>query len=194
MAKSVDDKSKFLWAAIASDGLPLLPPGEEIYDLRGPVAVPYPWLQTCLQIAIALICCWIIVVVVRRLFSPGVIKEKPLPPIDHLAEALAALDRLKNSPIWHQGAVKDICEHITQILKVFLKNKFSLGLGCAATSDELVFDLHRNRVPDKLNNLVTELFSICDTVKFARGTLGSTTIDDLFTQVRTLLLRGDWRR
>ncbi len=180
-------------AATAGAALPPLPPGEEIYDLRPLQPVPFPWLATIARWAVALALAWLGWRSLRWWLAPVARAPRPPRPVDHLQEALRALDRLRASPVWDPSRVKDVCERVALILKVFLKGRFGLGLGGAATSDELLDDLRRQRVPVSLVTRSAELLGVCDEVRYARGSLGDRPLDHLYTQVRELLLRGDWR-
>ena len=183
----------FLGAAVAGSDLPPLPAGDEIYDLRPVVGVPYPWLSVIGEWALAIFLTWICFRLMKWALTAAKRAPRPSKPVDHLQEALKALERLRASPVWDAKRVKDVCERTALILKVFLKDQFRLGLGGAATSDELDDDLRRNRVPVSLTNRATDLLTVCDEVKYARGNLGDQSLDSLYSQVRDLLLRVDWR-
>lgn len=183
-----------LLAAVATATLPPLQPGDEIYDLRNPATVPYPWMETIIWYTGFLLSIWILFRLVTLLQKP--VPEKvplPPPPVDPLKEALSALDRLKVSPIWQEGQIKDICEALAAILKTYLKERFSLGIGYAATSDELLADLRDQNVRSTIFDATRSLMNVCDGIKFARGTLGSMTMEGLYNQTRDLIVRKDWR-
>ena len=69
-----------------------------------------------------------------------------------------------------------------------------MSLGPAATTDELLEDLERSRVPSVLVGKTARLFRLCDDVKYARGGLGEMTLDGLLDETRHMLLREDWTR
>ncbi|MFZ2958782.1 MAG: hypothetical protein WA705_17980 [Candidatus Ozemobacteraceae bacterium] len=177
--------------------LPPLLPGEEIYDLHGPVGIPYPWETVIFWCLAAMAACWIVfklrAYILRRMAeAEAVAAAAPPPPPDPLEEALKALSRLRGSPIWSERRMKDICEHLTLILKVFLRDRFRLGIGAAATTAELSTDLRRKRVEEALRRRIEELFDLCDDVKYARGELGETSLDDLYLRTHELLQRREW--
>ncbi|HOY68958.1 MAG TPA: hypothetical protein PLP29_18930 [Candidatus Ozemobacteraceae bacterium] len=183
--------------ATASPGLPALPPGEEIYGLRGPAAVPFEWLPLLAKAAGLLVLCYLLHRLWRRWNDVGEIigkeKEKPV-PVDHLMEALESLDRLRASPVWQEGRVKDICESLAGILKTFIHGRCGIGSGASATTDELGQALRGVRWADAASGEVLELLGLCDEVKFARGTLATTGCDGLWSRFRNLIQREVWRR
>ena len=186
----VTEKLIFLVGA----ALPELPPGEEIYDIKNPVEVPFPWLYALTVVLLTTLVGWAILKLYLRCIEIIEERKKILPPIDHLKEALKALDRLRISPIWENGSIKDICESVAGIFKVFLKNRFSLGLGAAATSDELLGDLRFEKIPENLVQTADRVMSVCDAVKFAKGDLGDMTPDSLVETVKNMLLSEEWQR
>jgi hypothetical protein len=174
--------------------LPALPPGEEIYDLRGPVTVPFPWAETILWYALLGGLVWLTYRLLLWVTRPvAVLAPPPPPPPDPLEEALKALQRLRASPIWEQAQVKDICEALPAILKQYLRDRFSLGLGPAATTDELLRDLRNESISAGITVLVADTMNLCDAVKYAKGNLGNLTLEDLLARTRDLIIRKDWR-
>ncbi len=182
-----------LLVATLAGGLPPLPPGEEIFDIRDPVLVPFPWLTFILKGLGLAILAWLAFRLVAWVFRP-ISREKRAPePKDPLKEALDGLERLKRSQVWAERRVKDILEVLTRVLKVFLKDRFSLGLGLAATSDELLADMRRNRVSERLMSTSSELLGFCDRVKYAKGAFEGTSLEEMVARIRQLLLEEDWR-
>lgn len=173
--------------------LPVLPPGEEIYDIAMPAVMPYPWLNFIIYYSLWALGLWIAYKLFIWIITPAPMKRKELPPIDPLKEALRALDRLRKSPLWEKGQVKDVCERLVYILKYFLKAKFELGIGVASTSDELIASMKTAEVNNRLIKISQELFDLCDSVRYAKGQLGATTFDDLLSSVETLLKSEEWQ-
>lgn len=187
----IDFRKIFL--ASATVQLPPLSPGEDIYDIRNFERIPYPWLEQLGKTAAGILALWLAARFLRWLLMPA--EESPRKPhqVDHLKDALTAMDRLKKSPVWRNDHIKDICEQMTAIFKNFLKNRFELGLGCAATSDELNMDMTKKRVPEHLRKSAFDLMQICDGVKFAKCDLTAMTRDKIFDEIIDLLTSKDWQ-
>lgn len=169
-----------------------LQPGEEIYDVTKPVQMAFPWASTIVQG----IGCVLLVYISLKLFfwllTPSKRKRKKLPPPDPRKEALKALERLKKSPVWTNFQDKDVCEKLSAILKAFLKGRFDLGLGLASTSDEMINVMYQQNISGNLIKLSKDLFGICDSIKYAKGKLTPENYEELYQQVKALLLREDW--
>ncbi|MBF0544931.1 MAG: hypothetical protein HQM08_10880 [Candidatus Riflebacteria bacterium] len=170
-----------------------LPPGEEIFDIRPPVAIPYPWgtwLLYFITICVVLFLIKFVMTMIREREEKAL--NAPPPPPDPLEEALKAMRRLKTSSIWKNGAVKDICEVLALILREFLKAKYSLGLGKASTSDELVDELFQKKIANELVRKVENLSTVLDGVKYAGENLHGQTLEDLHQRVLDLINCREW--
>ncbi len=181
-------------AIVATTTLPALPPGEEIYGLADPVSIPYPYLEVALRIGF-----WVVLAIIIWKLGGWFFSErrerKKLPPPDPMKVAIRAIDRLRQSPIIEEGKMKEVCERLALILKVFLKDKFNLGIGAASTTNELIESLQRNRTSNSAVRRTTELFEICDQIKFAKGSLGENqSLLQLIDNFEDLLLSGDWKK
>lgn len=174
-------------SVVATSSLPVLPPGEEIYDITKPVSMPYPWLEKILVVLAYLIAIWVMYKMLKWLLTPAKRVKKELPPIDPLKAAMRSLIRLQKSPLWENGQVKDVCEQIVFILKSFIKLKYNIGLGAAATTDELLESLRKNIKNKSFISKTKDLLYFCDNIKYAKGELGSTTFSDLIKKTEVLL-------
>jgi hypothetical protein len=183
-----------LFAIVATTTLPTLPPGEEIYGLADPVRLPYPYFEVISKIGL-----WVVLALLiwklGEWFFADRRERKILPPPDPMKVAIRAIKRLKQSPVLEEGKLKEVCERLALILKVFLKDKFNLGIGAASTSSELIESLRRNKITNSAVRQTSELFDICDQIKFAKGTLGEDkTPLELINSFEELLISGDWKK
>ncbi len=183
--------------ASSSASLPPLPPGEIIYGLKPPAAVPSDGWSLFVDAVLFLFAVWLLFRIAawwRRRSEAREDAPQEEVAVDHRQEALDALARLKSSPVWREGRSKDICESLAGILKTFLQGRYSIGTGAAATTDELVQAFPRYRVPVPLHQETMSLLAHCDEVKYARGSLGALTLDELWSRFHALVEREDWRR
>ncbi|MBP7634168.1 hypothetical protein KBA41_08340 [Candidatus Ozemobacteraceae bacterium] len=188
-----------LLVGVASSAASLspLPPGEVIYGLKPPATVPFDWWSLLADIALFWFGVWLLFRITawwRRRSEACEITPLEEVAVDHRQEALDALARLKSSPVWGEGRSKDICESLAGILKTFLQGRYSIGTGAAATTDELMQAFPKCRVPVPLHQETLGLLTHCDEVKYARGSLGALTLDELWNRFQALVVREDWRR
>lgn len=188
-----------LLAGVASSAVSLspLPPGEVIYGLKPPAMVPFDWWSLLIDVVLFWFFVWLLFRVTawwrRRSDARDAATQEEV-AVDHRQEALDALERLKSSPVWREGRSKDICESLAGILKTFLQGRYSIGTGAAATTDELMQEFPKYRVPVPLHQETLSLLANCDEVKYARGSLGALTLDELWSRFHGLIVREDWRR
>lgn len=188
-----------LLAGVASSSASLspLPPGEVIYGLKPPAAVPFDWWHLLVDAILFWFFVWLFFRGMawwrrRRETQENAPREEIA--VDHRREALDALARLRSSPVWREGRSKDICEALAGILKTFLQGRYAIGTGAASTTDELMQAFPKYRVPVPLHQETLSLLANCDEVKYARGSLGALTLDELWNRFHALIVREDWRR
>ncbi len=177
--------------ATASSSLPALPPGEEIYDLMPPAWMALPWLEWFGKGLLAFLA-----VVALYKFYYWLISEpqrvRPEIRQSPQKQALRALRRLKLSPVWSQRQMKEISENLVVILKSYIKEEYEIGLGAAATSDEMLASLKADNVSSSIIKEVRELFAVCDRIKFT-GDPCDADADKMADIVEQLLHKKGWQ-
>jgi hypothetical protein len=151
--------------ASSSSSLPVLPPGEEIYDLMPPVWMAFPWWEWFGKAFLVLLA----VIALYKFYNWLISEPQRVRPVIRQSpqkQALRALKRLKLSPVWSQKQMKEISETLVFILKSYIKEEYEIGLGAAATSDEMLVSLKAQNTSSAIIKEVRELFGICDRIKF----------------------------
>ncbi|MGM0599947.1 MAG: hypothetical protein ACQETH_09050 [Candidatus Rifleibacteriota bacterium] len=176
---------------VASQSLPELPPGEEIYDLMPFAKLAFPWLYWFLQLLIFLFAIFVFFKLWRWLNTEP---EKVRKPIIQSPEKQAerALRRLKLSPVWNNRQMKEICEVLVKILKTFIKQKYDIGLGAAATSDEMMESLNKENIAKGVLKDIGDLFNTCDRIKYT-GKTYEADAEKLASLVKKLILSRRWQ-
>ncbi|MDD3146945.1 MAG: hypothetical protein PHD82_06550 [Candidatus Riflebacteria bacterium] len=178
-------------AIAASASVPVLPPGEEIFDLMPPQALDYPWLQLAMQAAVTVFAFWVLWLFYCWLTAPV---ERPARKIvqSPQKQAFRALERLKLSPVWHDRQAKEICESLAAILKIYAHDAYQIGIGASATSDELVESLTRVSTAAEVARKIYELLEFCDQIKFAGAQNAAFSAEDLADRLLWLLRHEGW--
>jgi hypothetical protein len=178
--------------ALATASLPTLPPGEEIYDIKAPVIPGLPWGEWALQLVLFLLAAGLFVLIYRILTREPVKTRKKIVQSPQ-KQALRAVARLKLSPVWENRQMKEICENLVLILKNFIKDAQGIGLGAAATSDEMLMSLRENQISSQALKKIRELFSICDLIRYT-GKQCEADADELAKIVEELVNHGGWEK
>jgi hypothetical protein len=95
------------------------------------------------------------------------IKSKPLEPAHIIA--LRELDDLKNKQLWQQNRVKEYYVRLTEILRQYIENRYSVK-ALEQTTDEILYSLH---IIFQLDNgssyhILEKILKLGDLVKFAK--------------------------
>ncbi len=93
--------------------------------------------------------------------------ELPKPAIPPGQAALAALRVLEDKHLWQQGKVKAFYSEVTEIVRRFFEDQFSL-LALESTSDEILDQLHRVPEAAPLHAQCRSFLTTADLVKFAK--------------------------
>lgn len=178
--------------ATSSTGLSPLPPGEEIYDLMPVVTMSFPWWQYLLHALLWLMALWLLYRFYQWLIREP---ERVRQVIRQSPEKMAfrAIKRLQLSPVWEKRQMKEICETLVFILKSYLFERYEIGLGPAATSDEMLQSLADNKISPDLRHRVARLFETCDRVKFC-GETSPESAEDLLETLYALIKAEGWQQ
>lgn len=178
-------------AVVASAAL--LPPGEEIFDIRPAVEIAWPWWETAFEAFLAVFVFWLLWLFYRWLMAP-VTRNQRIIVQSPQKQALRAIERLKLSPVWEHRQMKEICETLAVILKTYAHEAFSLGLGASSTTDELFIALDHSTIAGDVYGQIRELLLACDLVKFTGRDDAEVDPELLLANLANLIRREAWLR
>ncbi len=178
-------------AVVASAAL--LPPGEEIFDIRPAVQIPWPWWETAFDAFLTVLLFWLLWLFYKWLMSPVTRVQRAIVQSPQ-KQALRAIERLKLSPVWRHRQMKEICETMAVILKTYAHEAFSLGPGASSTTDELLIILDRSTIAGDVYGQIRELLLACDLVKFTGRESADIDPEVLLTTLANLVRREAWLR
>ena len=173
--------------------IPVLPPGEEIYDLMGTVTMEYPWLNLFGKIAIVAFCLYLLWLFYSWLTAPVERKRTPIVQSPEV-QALRAIKRLKLSEIWEKHNIKSICETVAAILKNYALEAYKISIGAAATTDEFVYDVINEKVRNEVTSKIKEMLNFCDEIRYTGSTNDSFKQEDLVKTLEELINTRGWRK
>ena len=173
--------------------VPVLPPGEEIYDLMGTVTMEYPWLNLLGKIAIVAFCLYLLWLFYSWLTAPVERKRTPIVQSPEV-QALRAIKRLKLSEIWEKHNIKSICETVAAILKNYALEAYKISIGAAATTDEFVYDVINEKVRNEVTSKIKEMLNFCDEIRYTGSTNDSFKQEDLVKTLEELINTRGWRK
>ena len=83
--------------------------------------------------------------------------------------ALKALDEIKQEKIWHQGRVKEYYTRLTDVLRIYLDNRYGID-AMEMTSSEIIENVRSLEEARPIYDRFKELLVTADFVKFAKYT------------------------
>ncbi len=169
---------------------PVLPPGEEIYDILDSVSMSYPWLELLGKIFLTVISIYLLYLFYAWLTAPFEKKRKPIIQTPD-TQALRAIKR-KLSSIWQERNLKSICENVAAILKNYTFDKYKLSFGAAATTDEFIPSLIDGKIRNDILFRIEELLKYCDEIRYTGNTEISINQEYLIDTLEDLINMKEW--
>jgi hypothetical protein len=144
---------------------------QKIYDIIKPYRAPLtageilPWI---LLGAVLILVAFLLIRAIKRMKK----KEKDIifPVKSEPAHIIAfrELEKLKADEIWQKGDFKLYCTRLTEILRIYLENRFGVNSLEMTTSETLNAFLKSGMKKDENYALLKSVLSLSDMVKFAK--------------------------
>lgn len=139
------------------------PEGKSFFDFIPDWLVDWWWLMLIVVLAVG-VCIWIYI---RRRKGCPVVVSRPKPLPKAWDTALDELDRLKQKKLWEQGMEKEYFTYLTEILRVYLYDRFGIN-AMEMTSRQIMDTLRTNNDIRDKRQYVRMILDIADFVKFAK--------------------------
>ncbi|MGP8214619.1 MAG: hypothetical protein ACLQQ4_03550 [Bacteroidia bacterium] len=140
-------------------------------DIKGPIQVKFPLIIILMYVGIALVLvalgAWLTYYFIKKRKKKPALVAPKAPPVDPHVKALKALEELALENLWQAGKVKEYYSGISDILRVYLDDRYSLG-ALEMTTDEIMYALRRIDLGDALKTKLRQILMLSDLVKFAK--------------------------
>lgn len=156
----------------------------EIKDIKPPFSIPFTLAEIAVYVGVALLIGGLAYLLYRywkkrQQKKAGVAYTAPPRPA-HLV-ALEELAILKEKKLWQQGLVKAYYSEITEIIRRYIENRFTL-MALEQTTDEIMDGLRGARfVPGDVLQQVETMLRRADLVKFAKHQPGTQEHEEMLT-------------
>lgn len=146
---------------------------QDIKDIKPPFEVPIsfreylPYILLGLGIIALIIAIWWYLK--KRKKNEPIIRliQKPKEPAHVIA--FRELDELKEKKLWQQGKIKEYHTEVTEIIRKYIEFRFNV-MALEQTSDEILSTFRNSNLCLSENlNLLNQMFSLADLVKFAKA-------------------------
>ena len=143
----------------------------KMFDIKGQIEYP---------VTISEILFWLMIVAIgaahiiagiilyRRWKNKQPLFGKPKPKIPPHVIAFKELSLLRTEKLWQQGKVKIYYTRITDIVRKYIEDRFSIS-AMEKTSDEILTDIKKSKIDDMYSfDKIREMFYTADLAKFAK--------------------------
>lgn len=144
---------------------------QPIKNIKGPMEAPVtfaemlPWILGALALLLILLALWYIHK--KRKANKPVLQPRPKPKEPPHAEAMKALESLKQKKLWQNGKIKAYYTELTHILRVYIERKFEVP-AVESTSQEVLEELKQFGIDRDVYDNLKECLETSDMVKFAK--------------------------
>ena len=151
---------------------PVVDTAQPFKAIIGPLEEPYtfgevaPWVL--LGLVVVAVILFLIIFFKRRKNNQPLFKAKPKPLPPPEVEAINRLKALRLARVWQSGKVKLYHSSLTDIMKYYLKRRFSFDAP-EMTTDEVIETLIDKQVNDEALNKLKGAMQLADLVKFAKA-------------------------
>lgn len=151
-----------------------LPPMDSTFtphDIKPPVEYPITMVEAAPYVGGGILLLALVAFAVyyfsrRSANRPLFFKPKPREPAHIIA--LRALEKLKGEQLWQQGRVKEFHTKISEIIRVYIEDRYSIQ-AMEQTSEEILRDFELSNLCSKEHlDTLREVFYTSDLVKFAK--------------------------
>jgi hypothetical protein len=141
-------------------------------DIKAPLQAPFTFLEVLPYIGYALLALLVfgaLIYFIRNSLKKKkpVVIEQPKVFIPPHIKALEALEKLGLQKLWQEGKIKDYYTGITDILRVYLEERYDVG-ALEMTTAEIMFALKRKDLSESMKTKLREILVLADLVKFAK--------------------------
>lgn len=144
--------------------VPVTPTPADIRDIKGPIGLPgsLPW-KLLLFLGVVAAGSVLYVYLGKKHSSKAVVCARPAHEV-----AYEQLEKLRNKGFIRQGKVKEFYSELSDIVRRYLENRFSLKAPEMTTEEFLVFVRDYSALQPEHKNVLKDFLSSCDLVKFAK--------------------------
>jgi hypothetical protein len=141
-------------------------------DIKGPIQAPFTFLEVLPYIGYGLLALLVIGVIIYYIIKNAkkknvVVVEQPKVILPPHVKALGELETLVNKKLWQEGKIKDYYTGITDILRIYLVERYDIN-ALEMTTDEIMLALRRRGMNDAVKQKLNDVLVLADLVKFAK--------------------------
>lgn len=151
-------------------GYTRIDPSKDYHDIKEIIDVPNPfarwigWIVAAVTLLSAVVVFWVIR---KKKLLKRLAPVRVAPRLSPFEEAMQQLDELERQHLPDAGAMKAYYSRMGEILRVYLLRRLNIA-SLTETSEELIGQLRRQRLPENIFDGLAEALRMSDFVKFAK--------------------------
>jgi len=144
---------------------------QAIKPIKPPISAPYtfaealPWIL--ITLGIILLGLFIFYYIKKRKNAQPVFKIRSKAKLPAHVIALNELEDLRLKKLWQAGKVKEYYTVMTDVIRVYLEDRFDIN-AVEMTTDEILADMRKQNLESKVQQKLRQTLILADLVKFAK--------------------------
>lgn len=164
-------------------------PSKDFHDIKDIIDIPNPfarWIGWLVAAATLLSVALVFWLIRKKKLLKKLVAVRQTPLLSPYEEAIRQLEELERQHLPDTGAVKAYYSRVGEILRVYLLRRLGIS-SFAETSEELIGQLRRLRLPADIFDGLAEVLRMSDFVKFAKYQPGIADSDQHYRAVRAAI-------
>jgi hypothetical protein len=169
---------------------------KDFHDIKDIIDIPNPfarWIGWIIAAVTVLSVALVVWVIRKKKLLKKLIAIRPTPRLSPYEEAIKQLEELERQHLPDTGAMKAYYSRMGEILRVYLLRRMDIS-SFAETSEELIGQLRKLRLPADIFDDLAEALRMSDFVKFAKYQPGIADSDQHYRAVRAAIERLEQRQ
>ena len=164
------DKKVFSDSIRISVGYTKIDPSKDFHDIKDIVDLPNPfarWIVWIVAAATLISVALVFWLIRKKKLLKKFVPFRQTPRLSPFEEAIQQLKELEKLQLQETGAMKTYYSRLGEIFRVYLLRRLDIA-SLAETSEELIGQLRRQRLPEEVFDELAEALRMSDFVKFAK--------------------------
>lgn len=145
---------------------------KDFKDIKGIMTPEFVWadyhfIVLSILMALFLIVMGIYAYMRHKKNKPFLITKRPEPQLPPHIKAVSELENIKHEKLWQQGREKDYYTRLTDVLRVYLTDRFGVN-ALEMTSGEILSEMQRYPETQTVYQSLKQILELSDFVKFAK--------------------------
>ncbi len=139
-------------------------------DIKEPIEIPFDywfWFLVSAAVIFLIVAAWLLYYFIKKHREKGYLFSPPPPPRPAHEIALEELEKLFASDLLQKKLFKAFFSRLSEIMRIYLEGRYFIA-ALEKTTAEIMRELHRHEQDKERRNMLEQLLTLSDLVKFAK--------------------------